>query len=318
MHAMITRIKTIKIRDYNFHLMIHMDGGKGIEFTELYSPMNNALLRLIDLIEHVLHTRHTRDTLLVVTICDLDESMGTFCPDNMIRIHGELLNRAYEFEKTFFHELVHFLFNGAFLRNNSFMPHLSEAVAVYFENYYYPDYNNLSLELLYDRLTKDNYAAGYYMIDRLFKSEKTTLRLLLNKSITDAVSMYRQEAVLKELSQEECAFVNKLLQRTIDILVIEPYGNYLYGGYGLIYRRLQMESPMMIQINTGEIIRNALKNTPVVYEKVHFCMKDALVNDAMYSIDEDCYDEIALIYGKAMINNTKLYNRVYNTLFLYK
>ena len=244
--------------------------------------------------------------------------MGTFYPDNMICIHNELLNSAHEFEKTFFHELVHFLFSGAFLRSNSFMPHLAEAVAVYFQNYYYPDYGYLSLELLYDRLTIDKYAAGFFMIDQLFRSEQSTLRLLLNKYITDTDSIYRQEAILKELSLEECNFVNELLKRNIDILIIEPDKNYLYDGYGLIYRRLQMDSPIITKIDAGEINNNNLLHTPRIYEKVPVYMKDKLLNDTITSIDEDYYDEIALIYGNTIINNIDLYNRVYNTFFIYQ
>lgn len=311
-------LHSVEIRNYNFHMRLHAVDDDEIEITELFPSIYNALIRLVDLIEHIIGSHHNKDNNLTVIICEMDESMGTFSHGRTIQINSELLKNLEVFEKTFFHELVHFLFNGAFLGNNSFMPHLAEAVAVYFENYYYPDYYNLSLELLYDRLTKDNYAAGYYMIDRLFKSEKTTLRLLLNKYITDAGAACRREAVLKELSMEECAFVNELLQRAVDILVIEPGENYLYGGYGLIYRHLQMDSPMMIQINAGEIINDTLPGRPRIYEKVPARIKDALVKDALYSIDEDCYEEIALIYGNAMITSTELYNRVYNTLFLYQ
>ena len=304
-------------RFYDFHFIINIIAGKEIEITEIYSSMNNALRRFIDLIDHILENKQTQNNIITVNICDLNDSLGTFNPQNTICISRELLKNLIEFEKTFFHELVHYIFNGVFEKNNSYLPHLSEAIAVYFENYYYPDFSTLSFALLYDRLTTNKYAAGYYIIDQLIKNERSTFKFIVNNYNKDNNSNHRREVILKELALSESRFARELIFDSIDILLIEPSNNYLSDGYGLIYRVTQMNSPIITKIGAGDIYKNHQNNIAKIYEKIPVSVKEQLLSDSISIINEDDYESIASYYGKVLKYNSNFYNRIYNKCFLY-
>jgi len=143
------------INKYRFHAYITLRREKGDAGTMVRARLKSAFANVVDLCEGVLEMKIAHDQFFNIAICGMEKTWGTFdVTDNKITINEKLLDGDLRnFERTVFHEIMHYLFvwlHDQILKGRNWFSLLSEAVTRYFENMYYPD-GGISEELLTDR-----------------------------------------------------------------------------------------------------------------------------------------------------------------------
>jgi len=252
-----------------FQISIYFEKIENIEVSLLFKILKNDLIKLIDLSDDILKIKIKKNILVKIIFCDLPYLYGQFdSMKNLILINNELINDINELEKTLFHELIHYLFDKVF-EYNSCETVFSEAVARYFENYYFPNKNNLK-KVYMDRFDKNEFAGGYFILEYLKNNSEKNFKLILKKPYGEHKIIAEQKRLLDELIDFELTIANKIhynMFNNIDIMLVDKNSKFLPDAYGIIFRRQEMETPMIIYIESDQLIK-INTNNKIYIEKI--------------------------------------------------
>jgi len=307
-------ITNFYIRPYTFYISIDCEKVENIGVSLLLKIIKNALTKIIDLAEYILKIKMSTSILIKIIFCDLPNLQGQFnSRHKIILINNQLIDDTVEFEKTLFHELIHYLFDENFESDHCDYV-LSEAVARYFENYYFPDENIIKI-LCIDRFNEDQYAGGYFLLEHLKNNSIENLRLILKKPFGDFKLIQKQEYLLAELINFELTNVNKIQEKifeNIDIIIMDKNVFFLPCAYGTIYRIHQMDTPMIIYIEPDELVKININKKIIKKINIPSCFSTNL----MFSkIPENSYDLIAELYAESIKLLPELKYKIDNEIF---
>jgi len=321
----IVLILIMRIKRYLFH--INIDDMSVL--LQLYSPIvlnrnkrkkyllliKYAFINLKNLCRTKLDFELESIYIIKLSLRILHDRSGEYCPiTKKISIDAEYLIDIFGFEETFFHELLHFIFYDFFSINYPcYINYLTEGFVVFFENIYYPDNVSRSSILFEDRINVDlhngidhSIAPGYYFTERLYNDHLPELKKYLKDNKIFPVYITQLENLIMSMVDDESNFFDSLIVENTDIIICGSDVDHNDEAYVAIYRRSQMDAPIILKIEQ-EILKRIKDKYIIITEDIgKFESSDFIPG----IIPEDLYYTVSLYYAEACKVNPEIEDAV--------
>jgi hypothetical protein len=308
--------KSFKIKNYSFSLSIDAVSFQNSSQAAVLKALKNAAVNLVDLAGRVLGIEAEPDIRLGVKFRVLKGADGMYYPaSGLIKIDAPLISAPAQMEQIFFHELVHYLFES-YYKQSWFYELFHEAIAVYFQNLYYPD-NYTFHKLIKDRFGPNEFAAGYFLLDKLNKMPGLPFNSFFQSS-PDAKAVKRHQKIINAFIDAEYAaaksFYNNLI-KNIDIVLIDEKPQKSGAGYGIIYRDKQMYSPFIAYLPARSLKKLNFENIYVKITKIPKCYSAKFV---LRETGGEYLKTLASFYAHASVSMPAIKDKVNNICLSYE
>lgn len=307
--------KKFKIQNYSIDASLDGKSLSDRGGAQALRALKSSLVNIIELIETIMRSAAGRDMTLKVKFRVLKDALGMYFSDTgIIKINSALIPAPVKMEKIIFHELVHYIFENCY-KQSWFYEIFQEAASVYFQNHYYGD-DYIFHKLVVDRFGSNQFAAAYYILDKLNDTHDDSLRLMFQDN-PDAKAVRRQRKIVNALIDEEYTmtkgFYDRLI-KNIDIVLIDDRPRKGAGGYGVIYRKKQMYSPFIAYLPPRSLNNLDFRDIYVHVAKIpeRFANKFILCEP-----DGDYLETLATLYAHASVSIPEIKEKVFNSSLSY-
>lgn len=307
--------KKFKIQNHSIDASLDGAALSGRSGARALTALKRSLINIVELIENIMQSAAGRDMTLEVKFRVLKDAFGMYFSDTgIIKIDSALIATPGEMEKIIFHEMVHYIFETCY-RQSWFYEIFQEAAAVYFQNHYYSD-DYIFHKLVADRFGANQFAAAYYILDKLNDAQDDALRLMFQDS-PDAKTVRRQRKIVNALINDEYSMTKGLYDRlikSIDIVLIDDRPRKGGGGYGVIYRKKQMYSPFIAYLPPRSLNNLDYKDIYVHVAKIPERFANKFI---LREPDGDYLETLAALYAQAAASIPVIKEKVFNSSLLY-
>jgi hypothetical protein len=307
--------KNFRIKNYLFDASLDGAALSAANISGTAKAIKKSLSNIVDLIDNVIRIEVGRKIRLNVKFRALKNALGMYFPDSeIIKIDSALILETGDLEKIMLHEIVHYIFEN-YYDKIWFYEIFQEAASVYFQNYYYQD-DYIFHKLVSDRFGPNQFAAAYYILDKLNNAPDDRLGSLF-QSGPDAKTVRRQKKMIDALIDEEYAMTKALYDRlikNIDMVLIDDRPKKAGGGYGIIYRKKQMYSPFIAYLPPRSLNNLDFKGIYVKVTKIpERFSKEFILRES----DGGFLETLAVHYAQASMSIPEIKEKVFNSSLLY-